>query len=274
MNRRRFIQCSTAALALSTFPTVAKANGSVEPRTRFRELRLRTSQPLDEMEHFYADLLEMKVLERTREHLSVAAGETRLSYFQEPEDGSTPFYHVAFNIPENKILGARDWQLERTPLDPNPDAPRDPDHPDIVHFGHWHAHAVFFRDPAGNILEHIARHTLDNAAPGPFSSRDIQCCSEIALVLDEDDLRPAADRIGRAIGASRYRTSSSRFVALGDENGLVLVMKKGVSLRGDADVYATEVDLVDPDKDFDHSVPGMPYRLRSNPGGGSAISAL
>jgi len=214
------------------------------------------------MEHFYAEVLELKVLERDRQHLTVAAGETRLSYYRQPAEEGTPFYHVAFNIPENKIVSARDWQLERTQLDNNPSAPRHPDHSDIVHFAHWDAHAIFFRDPAGNILEHIARHTLDNAALGPFSSRDIYCCSEIALVLDEDDLRPAADRIGEAIGASRYRTSSERFVALGDENGLVLVMKKGVSLRGDADVYPTEVKIDDPAA-FDHTVPGMPYHLAS-----------
>ncbi len=148
-------------------------------------------------------------------------------------------------------------------MDPNPNAPRHPDHPDVVHFAHWDAHAVFFRDPAGNILEHIARHTLDNATPGPFSSRDIYCCSEIALVLDEEDLRPPADRIGKEIGVSRYRTSSSSFVALGDENGLVLIMKKGISLRGDADIYPTEVDIDSPAPAFDHSVPGLPYRLTS-----------
>lgn len=262
MNRRRFIQLGSAALALSLHPGSA-AGGRVTPRTRLKDLRLRTSASLEEMADFYAGVLELKVLERDRTHLVVAAGETRLSYTRQPAEQGSPFYHVAFNIPENKILAARDWQLERTELDNNPSAPRHPDHPDVVHFAHWDAHSVFFRDPAGNLLEHIARHTLDNAAPGPFSSRDVQCCSEIALVLDAEDLRPEADRIAAAIGVERYRTSSARFVALGDENGLVLVMKKGVSLRGDADVYPTEVELDGPTPGFDHTVPGLPYRLTS-----------
>ncbi|MEM6796597.1 MAG: hypothetical protein AAF725_21680 [Acidobacteriota bacterium] len=264
-SRRRFLQLGTAALAFSLHPAPAPAAGKlVTPRTRFRDLRLKTTADLGAMEHFYADLLELKILERSRQHLTVAAGETRLTYrSQSPELGS-PFYHVAFNISENKILLARDWQLERTELDPNPNAPRHPDHPDVVDFFRWNAHAVFFRDPAGNILEHIARHTLNNAAPGPFSSRrDIHCCSEIALVLDAEDLRPEADRIGKEIGAVRYRNSSARFVALGDENGLVLIMKKGFSLRGDADVYPTEVEM-QASPAFDHSVPGLPYRLRTS----------
>lgn len=264
IDRRRFIQLSSAALAFSLHPKRVSAGGRIAPKTRLKDLRLRTAVSLDEMEHFYAGVLEMKVLERDREHLTIAAGETLLSYYLQPADQGSPFYHVAFNIPENKILSAREWQLERTKLDPNPNAARHPDYPDLVHFARWDAHAVFFRDPAGNILEHIARHTLDNAAPGPFSSRDISCCSEIALVLDAEDLRPEADRLGRAIGITRYRNSSPSFVALGDENGLILVMRKGFSLRGDADVYPTEVEFKDSTPSFDHSVPGLPYRLASS----------
>lgn len=265
LNRRRFLKIGSAAIGLGLLPhrVTGRSNGRLAPRTRFVELHLRTSTPLEEMEYFYADVLELKLLERDAKHLTVAAGETRLTYHQQSADQGSPFYHVAFNIPENKILDARDWQLERTKLDPNPNAPRHPEHPDIVHFVHWDAHAVFFRDPAGNILEHIARHTLANAAPGPFSSRDITCCSEVALVLDVEDLRPEADRIGRSIGAERYRNSSSQFVALGDENGLVLIMKKGVSLRGDADIYPTEIELNAP-APFDYSVSSLPYRLQSS----------
>ncbi|MEM7585257.1 MAG: hypothetical protein AAF560_17840 [Acidobacteriota bacterium] len=264
LNRRRFLQLGSTALAISLHPISLGASGRVKPRTRLKDLRLRTATPIDEMADFYAGVLELKVLERDRKHLTVAAGETRLTYTHQSSDEGAPFYHVAFNIPENKILSARDWQLERTELDPNPNAPRHPDHPDIVHFVHWDAHAVFFRDPAGNILEHIARHTLDYTKPGPFSSRDIRCCSEIALVLDAEDLRPEADRIGAAIGVERYRNSSSGFVALGDENGLVLIMRKGVSLRGDADIYPTEVELGSSQQAFDHAIPGLPYRLTSS----------
>ncbi|MEM8995594.1 MAG: ring-cleaving dioxygenase [Acidobacteriota bacterium] len=265
INRRRFLELGGVALALGAHPRRARAGrtGKVIPEVRFRELRLATAHPIDEMEQFYAGVLGLKILDRGRRHVTVAAGETHLTYRKGPDDAGSPFYHVAFNIPENKILSARDWQLERTPLDPNPNAARHPDHPDIVHFERWDAHAVFFRDPAGNILEHIARHTLDNAAPGPFSSRDIACCSEIALVLDAEDLRPAADRLGERIGAARYRNSSARFVALGDENGLVLVMKKGFSLRGDADIYPTDVDMAVGGEPFDHTLPGLPYRLRA-----------
>ncbi|MEM1182853.1 MAG: glyoxalase/bleomycin resistance/dioxygenase family protein [Acidobacteriota bacterium] len=262
IDRRRFLQLGALAVAMRG-GRVAAAGGRIQPKTRFEEIRLRTARPIDEMEQFYAGVLGLKVLERTRRRLMIAAGDTRLTYVRDVEPGAAPFYHVAFNIPRNKVLSARDWQLERTPLDPNPNAERDPDHPDLVYFSRWDAHAVFFRDPAGNILEHIARHTLDNAAPGPFSSRDILCCSEIALVLDADDLRPEADRIAAKIGAARYRNSSPFFVALGDENGLVLVMKKGSSLRGDADIYPTEVDLRGP-QPFDHALPGLPYRLRTS----------
>lgn len=267
-DRRQFIKSASAAsLLIALHEHVALAQpttqgSKVAPRTRLRELRLHTTTALDELEHFYADVMGLPTREITRERITIAAGETTLTYLKRPEDEGAPWYHVAFNIPENKIVQARDWQLERTPLANNPRAARHPDHPDIVEFAHWDAHSVFFRDPAGNLLEHIARHTLDCAAPGPFSSRDILCCSEIALVHDQDDIRPPADDVGDALGLTRYRTSSPRFVALGDENGLILNMRKGVSMRGRADVFPTHV-VIDSEVPIAHDVPGFPYRIES-----------
>ncbi len=81
MDRRRFLKLGSAALAVALEPSGASAaeGGLVTPRTRLKDLRLWTSVPLDEMEHFYAEVLELKVLERDQRHLTVAAGETRLS---------------------------------------------------------------------------------------------------------------------------------------------------------------------------------------------------
>ncbi len=261
LNRRQFVGQTSAMLALMTLHeriSFGTSGVRLAPQTRLRHLGLDTSTPLDEMEHFYADTLELSIEERSSERLRVRAGETLMTFRKRTAEEEAPWYHVAFNIPENKIVSARDWQKERTPFDNNPGAPRHPDHPDIVHFAHWDAHSVFFRDPAGNLLEHIARHTLDYTEPGPFSSRDIRCCSEIAIVLDAEDIRPEADAIGASIGLSRYRTSNPNFVALGDENGLVLIMRKGVSLRRQANVYPTSVEI-DSAESVELEIEGFPY---------------
>ncbi len=265
MERREFLGASSGACAILALhhaagPAIAAPRVALRPR--LLDLRLNTASSIEEMAEFYAGLMEFPIEARTRDTLVVRAGATRLSFEHvEWDEGRTPpWYHVAFNVPQNQIVSVRDWQLERTPFDNNPEAPRHPDHPDIVHFAHWDAHAVFFRDPAGNMLEHIARHTLDYSRPGRFTSRDIACCSEIALVLNDEDVRPGADSIGEAAGVGRYVSSSSRFVALGDENGLVLIMRRGVSMRGRADVYPTEIETRT-DAPFEHEVAGFPFRI-------------
>src|SRR5690606_32649521 len=89
----------------------------------------------------------------------------------------------------------------------------------------WNAHSVFFFDPAGNVVEYIARHDLANAAPGDFGVDDILYASEIAFVVD--DVPGAAETLAEAAGAGLYRGSSDQFAAVGDELGLLLVMKRG-----------------------------------------------
>jgi len=199
---------------------------------RITGLRLLTAEPLSEMRDFYHRLLGLEILDETADAVTVAAGRTQMTFVpggSVPPD-ETPFYHLAFQIPENKIRAARDWQRERTPLVP-PDAERllDPGYPeDVVHFAHWNAHAVFFRDPAGNLLEHIARHELDNASPGPFTPRDVLAVSEIALIVD--DVGGAAAELGGALGLATYGPTSEQFAPLGDEHGLLLVFRRGRNL--------------------------------------------
>jgi len=94
-----------------------------------------------------------------------------------------------------------------------------------VNYAHWNAHSVFFFDPAGNVVEYIARHDLKNGMTGDFSSHDILYASEIAFV--SDDVPALSAEIKKTIGVSQYRGGDEQFMALGDEHGLLLVMKRG-----------------------------------------------
>jgi catechol-2,3-dioxygenase len=95
----------------------------------------------------------------------------------------------------------------------------------VVHYRHWNAHSVFFFDPAGNVVEYIARHDLKNGTPGDFGSADILYASEIAFVVD--DVSAEAGRLREAVGLGEYTGTSDQFAALGDAHGLLLVMKRG-----------------------------------------------
>ena len=76
----------------------------------------------------------------------------------------------------------------------------------MVDFSHWNAHSVFFYDPAGNVVEYIARHDLKNAAPGGFGSADILYASEIAWIVD--DVAATASTLKKVVGIDQYRGAS------------------------------------------------------------------
>ena len=156
----------------------------------------------------------------------IRAGETTIRFVQVKQEGAAPFYHFAFNIPENKIEKARDWQLKRTALSATPAHMIDARFPkDVRHFQNWNAHSIFFWDPAGNLVEYIARHDLGNGTDGEFSSKDLLCASEIAFIVNDADA--IADELKSSFNLSQYRSGDANFRAIGDENGLLLVMKKG-----------------------------------------------
>ena len=106
-------------------------NNPADPR--ILRLELLTAAQLKRMKDFYHRLLGIEVLDDRPKWLTIAAGLSRITFFTaKPEDGK-PFYHFAFNIPENKILAARTWQKERTSLLPIPARLRDPAYPaDVV----------------------------------------------------------------------------------------------------------------------------------------------
>ena len=232
---------------------------------RILSLTLLSSAPLAKMKAFYHRTLGLPVAAEKPESLTIRAGQTRLTFLPAGRDDGKPFYHFAFNIPENKLLAAHQWQKERTPLLPIPSGLRDPKFPDdVVNYSHWNAHSVFFFDPSGNVVEYIARHDLKNAARGPFGSADILCASEIAFVVD--DVAGAATKLKGVAGVEQYRGASAAFAALGDEHGLLLLMKRGRVISFDApekkavSVFRTAARVRGPGR-REYAFPKFPYQV-------------
>jgi catechol-2,3-dioxygenase len=172
---------------------------------------------LSEMKSFYVDQLSLPLREETDTTFAVRAGNTTLK-FSAVSDGTHPFYHFAFNIPENKIGEAREWLLRRTEL-------LQDDGDDVIHFVHWNAHSVYFQDPSGNIVELIARHNLNNRSDCPFDQHDLLCISEIGLPLD--DVLSTVENLQLTAGIHPWREPSHSFAPLGDEHGLFILVSKG-----------------------------------------------
>lgn len=273
MSRRQFLRTttSTAALWMAAHTQIGRAASlltSAAPGSdqghRIESLRLSTAVPLHEMEAFYHDLLGLPVLEKRTAEVTFAGGLTPITFVKsDPADGN-PFYHVAFNIPENKLLAAHDWQKERTALLPPRenrfDDLHDADFPDdVIHFKTWNSHSVFFLDPAGSLIEYIARHDLGNGAEGSFSTKDILYASEIGFVVD--DVAEVADGIKKEFSLDNYRGVWT----VGDEYGLLLVLSNGHpwgSVPGDRPkgIFPTSARIRGK-MAAEYKIPGYPYEI-------------
>lgn len=108
-----------------------------------------------------------------------------------PHSGD-PFYHFAILVPGDRFEAALAWARERVELLPGEDA-RSPVH----RFEGWDADAVYFHDPAANIVELIAHHgKRDNGRHGEFSPDELLGLSEVGLVGEVDQMAAALEQLG------------------------------------------------------------------------------
>lgn len=224
------IIAGTASAGPLMQPTQAEPSQPTAPESvGIARLQLRCAD-VEALRPFYAQVLGLPVQDHTRGSIRVKAGATELIFWPSelppastptnPTDKPSPYYHFAFNIPENKLTASKAWLAPRCPILKRPDGG------DEYHFVSWNAHSIYFLDPAGNILEFIARHNLANASPGAFAPADILYASEIALVVD--DVRSAADTAKTGLGLDVFANSiSDQFAAVGDDHRLLIIVKRG-----------------------------------------------
>ena len=183
-----------------------------------RELRLVTSD-LAMQRDFYAHCLSLTASIATPDRLTLQIGTSRLIFIQAPLDAHQ-IYHFAFNIPSQQFAEAKAWIARRVPL------LTDHSGADEFYFEAWNAHALYFSDSAGNIVELIARHTLASQSHQPFTAESLLSVSEIGLVTD--NVLDTVDLLHRRLGVSSYQgTESDEFAAVGDEAGRLIVVKRG-----------------------------------------------
>jgi catechol-2,3-dioxygenase len=179
-----------------------------------RRLTLETNH-LDTLKEFYGTVLELPALLENHV-LRIQIGTSELVFLENPNSNAK--YHIAFNIPESQIKTALTWLETRVSIVP--------DGTDfIADFPNWNAHAIYFYDPAGNILELIARHELSHSEIEPFDSRGLLCISEIGMAVP--DATEFSDWIEEILGMTRYRAGSSSFTPIGDAHGLIIAVLSG-----------------------------------------------
>lgn len=265
-NRRQF----TKQTGLVMFATLLDShfllsNPLKSPKETFeliKEIRLLSSIEISQLVHFYGQILGFEIIDQTSSYCTFQAGSSLLT-FTKTDKKNAPFYHFAFNIPENKIKKAEKWQQAKTEFikPPRHLTDRSMYSDNIVHFRHWDAHSLFFYDPAGNVVEYIARHTLNNKIEGDFTQDDVLCISEIGLVVE--DVKHTSDIVAQQFGFKQYKGASEDFSALGDENGLIIFFRQNTKeafQKGKSrQVFGTQMSLNLKSKSSNWQIPRYPY---------------
>ncbi|QCR31265.1 VOC family protein [Lysinibacillus sp. SGAir0095] len=108
---------------------------------------------LEGMENFYCTILGFKRLKKSSTVLEIKIGESILAFELSLPDEKTQ-YHFAFNIPSNLFKEAKEWIQLYTPLLKH-------NGQDEVYFERINAQSLYFYDPDENVVELIARHSLN-----------------------------------------------------------------------------------------------------------------
>ncbi|TDQ30187.1 VOC family protein [Tenacibaculum caenipelagi] len=181
------------------------------------EIEIKTTD-IKPIKEFYQNVLELPTIKVDDKLIHIKIGTSNLKFIEDSENPS-PAYHLAFNIPENKLQEAIDWSANRFEFVKKENEVL------ITNFENWNANSVYFFDIDGNVLEFIARHDLDNAATAQFNSSQILNISEFGIVKDQPDVygKHLVDTYGLHLFKKNH--NSETFTVIGDDNGLLVIVK-------------------------------------------------
>ena len=174
---------------------------------------------LKTLREFYSSVLELPVQPFDEKEITIKIGSTDLVFSETKQ--AEPFYHIAINIPANKIQEARTWLSNKLRLLWIAEYKSD-----IADFANWHAKSVYFYDPAGNILELIARFDLNNNQTEAFSSKQFLSISEVGLVSKQEEFEKRSLELQDSYSLNYFSKQPplSQFRAIGDDEGLFIVV--------------------------------------------------
>ncbi|HEU4718080.1 MAG TPA: VOC family protein [Bacteroidia bacterium] len=188
---------------------------------RITELTLSAPDPSD-LRKFYTRL-GFKEIEAPggTDGFSFNIGYTRLNFAPGDRDAR---YHFAFNVQPDRIEDALAW-LEQNGVEVLENRGGKGK---LVDFPNWKARSVYFYDTAGNIVEIIARAALPRAGNAPkFSSASLLGVSEIGIVCDNVSSMKQWISSTHGIGDFARQENTEDFTAMGDDEGLLLLVPAG-----------------------------------------------
>ncbi|MCT4784792.1 glyoxalase [Exiguobacterium aestuarii] len=140
---------------------------------KITETRLYTNR-LNEMKRFYTERLGLSVIEEDSTSFRINLGEDAL-VFQEATTNQERQYHFAINIPANRFKEAKEWIKSRVSL-------LSEDGEDEIYFEGIDASSLYFYDADENVVELIARHSINVVSDTDvFSTDDFLGIGEMSL---------------------------------------------------------------------------------------------
>ncbi|MFG6149268.1 glyoxalase [Halobacillus sp. B23F22_1] len=136
----------------------------------FKEVKLHTNK-FDELHTFYSAVLGFPIEEKSKTHITLKAGKSRLTFVRSDQSS---FYHFAFNLAVDHFDEAKKMIKQLVKLN-------EEDGNDEIYFSYSNARAFYFLDPAGNVVEFIERRNYSEKIKGGFSVQKILDIGEVSF---------------------------------------------------------------------------------------------
>ncbi|REK77028.1 VOC family protein [Paenibacillus paeoniae] len=222
---------------------------------KIREVILQTSE-LDQQYQFYHVRIGLPIVAYTEKLLRIQCGDSILT-FEAYNGDEMPYYHFAFNISPHKFDLAISHLRERG-IQLNLVNGRE-----IVHSNSWNSDSIYFYDPAGNIVEYIARQKLAGVSEVAFEGNVLLNITEIGMAVT--NVTDTADELQDLLKEQIYLNADSLFAPIGDEYGLLILSSTERQWLGSTKpvrVFPLQV-VIEGLHESVHQVRGLPYQIHS-----------
>ncbi|WP_172954382.1 VOC family protein [Solibacillus sp. R5-41] len=189
------------------------------------EIKLLTLQTdkLQSMKEFYTKHLGFSLCGDSPKSFRIQVGKSMLE-FTNSNGAREPFYHFAMNIPSNQFQEAKAWLKEKKPLLLE-------DGEDEADFSFWPAHSCYFEDPAGNIVEFIARYNVTPTSELPFSNHSILNIGEIGLISHDAPMIGEQLKTINIVNSDDSPITNSKLSFMQESNNGVFIILAGPGRR-------------------------------------------
>ncbi len=168
---------------------------------------------LDELRFFYTKKFNFPIVEDAGDCLTLKVGNSLLSFEENRIHKS--YYHFAINIPYSSVNKALKWAHKKVEVIHY-------ENQAIQEFNAWEARAIFFLDPAGNVVEFIGRKRFNDDKLGSFNEEAFISISEVGIPVFE--VSSAFKAINHATGIEKFDCVSNTFCAAGNDEGLLILV--------------------------------------------------